>query len=268
MAQIIDRKGYESIMEGYEFHTKGASTDEPIYFSVWANNKLKHASQEADPEEAKEEFSDIMKAYDANHTTGEIEVRFHPGESTKSVKNTSDYCASMICKLYLKDERIQYKPLDGPMNVPQYQQPDPLTAFLKQYEAFLAIQSKLSPEPTLGAMGNDAPKDIWDRVESLMLIPSVENAINGLVAKVLGQDLNSLKNTAMAGDNTIMPENEIDMQSVDFSEIVTDEEQQLQLMAVLHRLQKGEKDFIGLLVKLADLKETNPGKYNMAKMFL
>lgn len=269
MASICDRIGKDDVLEGFDFYMADATPDKPLFYSVWNGQKLKHISREDDPEAARQQFATLLDVWERSDTGGMLECRFHEKQPNGTLSNKSEYVGSMTFRM----RPYGVLPLNGDGAAPAarpgsvvYQPPvDPMTQFLAQLEMFQKIQALMSPAVPAG-VGADKP-DIWDRIDTLLEKPIVEDAIAGFL-KTVGMNMDHYGGNAraMAGDNTPDDETEVLHDMADVATSAGAETERLQ--AVLIRLSKGERDFIGLLEKLADLKEKSPAKYNMAKMML
>lgn len=260
MATVCDRIGFEDVMQGFEFFMQDATEDNPLYYSVWNGQKLKHISKHDDPAAAIAEFKTLLEVWQRNDTGGMLEARFHEKRPNMALNNKSEYVGSMTFKL-----RPEWQPAPGNMPVNaqpgQYQQPvNPMAGFLEQYQTFLQLQLLL--QPTGAAVGADADKTVWDRIEGLLTTPIVEDIIKGAAEKI-GLDMSHYKR----GENNYQMAGEINTQDVASMDDLK-EDDALRLRRALERLMVNEPDFAGLMEKLADLKEKSPGKYNMAKMLL
>lgn len=259
MGRVVDVKGKQNVIDRYRFYTRSRKSDAPLFWSLWAQNKLKFASEEADEAEAENEFVTLMEQYEATGTRGEMEVRFHEIEPDTSATNKTPYTASFIFKLFTDDDRQRIEPYNGTGQ--QQQQPaasDPMSQFLNQYQTFLAIHNMFTPAATVGS--DVGEKTIWDRIEGLLTVPIVEQAVSGIAKKVFDVDLDLSgyqTESVMAGDTTT-------------PDVVTEltETDEDRLRAALSILMHNEPDFVGMMEKLAKLKQNNPSSYAMAKTFL
>jgi hypothetical protein len=268
MGRNIDAIGYENIMERFRYYVTDDTGGGDLYYSIWGNNKLKWASRETDPDAMIQEFDTMLQAWERSNAGGEMEVRFHPGIADSGTTNKSSYNGSFTYKLHNRHDRIE------PYN-PGQVSGNPLPAggssiqnLVRDIEALEKLKGVLWPGA--GAeMGSipEPPKTIWDRVEQILSTPIVEDVIAGLAGKA-GLNMSHYKqDAAIAGDKTQYMNNDVISDAVShLTELSVDQEERLR--DALQRLMVGEKDFVGLMEKLATLKETKPKQYAMAKSFL
>lgn len=255
MATICDRVGFDDTLQGFEFYMENSTPEKPIYYSVWNGQKLKFISKVSDPEEARQEFEGILKVWQRNGTGGMLEARFHNRQPNNQLTNKSEYEGSMTFKLL---DRSEMQPLHP--GAAAQQPANAFEQFFQQYQMFLKFQQTMQPPAV--AVGSDEEKTVWDRIEGILSTPIVEDVIAGAAEK-FGLNMSHYKRNEteyqMAG--------EINAGVVPTMDDLTQTEEQ-RLRNALERLMVNEPDFVGLMERLADLKEKSPGKYNMAKAFL
>lgn len=272
MGRNIDAIGTDNILERFRYHVENAPDGKTLYYSIWANNKLKWASQETDPDAMVQEFDTMLQAWERSNTGGEMEVRFHPNVADSGATNKTSYNGSFTYKLYDRNDRVMpYNP--GQVNGAGGNQLPPGRSSIQQLvqdiEALEKIKTLLFPGggAEIGSEP-DRPKTTWDKIETLLNTPIVEDVIAGLAGRFGLNVSQPQREGAIAGDkNSLYMNDEIISDAVShLTELSPDQEERLR--NALIRLMQGEKDFVGLMERLAHLKETSPNKYNMAKSFL
>lgn len=265
MGSVTDRRGYEDALQGFNFYMDGWEENNPLYYSVWNGQKLKFVSKEEDKEAAKQEFMNILEVYKRNGTGGQLEVRFHEKRPNNTLNSKSDYAGSFTFVIFEYSSNAPFNPAAAPAVNHVQSSISSIQQLVNDITALEQLKAVLFPG--MGSIGNDTPPEprskvdsILDRIESFITTPIGEELIAGAAEKWLGLPMSQFKNNAaMAGDNDAM------IESVVMSDDDTENDR---LQAVLVRLFKGERDFISILEKLADLKEKQPMKYSMAKQML
>jgi hypothetical protein len=223
--------------------------------SIWNGQKLKYICKHDNIDEARNEFENILRVWEHNGTGGMLECRFHEKRPTSALNNKSDYAGSFTFTLNEWNSGARGAAMQ--QQQPVQQQGSSITNLLNDIVALEKIKQILNPGGNMGAIGNEdpEPKQWW---QELLTTPLVEELVIGAAKKYLGFDMDGANyNAEMAGDN--------DMQTAVLSMQEIDRDR---LDVVIARLAVDEKDILGLLEKLADLKEKKPRQYAMAKTFL
>lgn len=261
MATNIDRRGYDDALAGFDFYIDDFA--EAVYFSIWNGVKLKYACKDDDPQVQRKMFVDILDVAQRNGVAGLMEVRFHENRPNSQLTNKSEYVGSFTFTIVDYRANMSGVAPSGAAPAPVQTAASGFQQFLKDYEAFMSFQALMNP----GTIGSDAgtvvepQKTLWDRIEMILTTPVVEEVISGLAHK-MGIPMSSINQSSISGMRQQNEDLDTDVEQT--SDMTPNE----RLEAVLRRLAVGEPNLVGLLEKLADLKEKNPTKYNMAKMFL
>lgn len=273
MGRNVDAKGPEQALERFKFFHENLMPDNGVlYYSIWGNNKLKWPSRETDTDAAVSEFSEMLRGWEQAGTGGEMEVRFHIQEINDATNNKTPYTGSFVFRLY--EPNVRYERLDNgqvngtPGNILQPGARSTIQQLVDDIEALEKVKALLFPGAAeIGSI--PAPvenKTTWDRIEGLLQTPIVEEVIAGL-ANRFGVPVVPGNNGAIAGEKRpLFMDNEQIQLVAKMSDIDADDVDRL--AAALSRLAVNEPDFVGLMEKLADLKEKKPNQYKMAKSFL
>lgn len=248
MSTIIDRRGAADALDGFDHYMSKA--DAPLYWSIWHGRRLKDVCFEDDYQESRKMFDTLLQVWQRNGAAGVMEIRFHQKKPNQNITNNSEYVGSFGFKL---SDDVSYN-RSGGAAMPV--EDSSMSKMLREFQAFQALQAMM--QPAVGAIGavDDTPKTIWDRIEQFLTVPVVEDFIAGVMKK-FDVDMSQInREGSIAGD----PDN-TDGEVLSYEDTT-------RLDAVIARLAVGEKDVIGLLEKLADLKEKKPKQYAMAKTFL
>lgn len=248
MGVNIDARGKEQAGSIFDFHMNRATEERPIVYTLWMGSKLKHTSEEIDPEQAKAEFNAILDAMQKSKTMSVAEVRFH------DVGNGQPNKGNIVSSMTFKVNDEEYKPVEQ-----QQGSQSNFNKFIEEYMAMKNFEAAIAPSEDNSAVGSDTVS-VFDRITEILQIPIVEETI-GAIGRKMGLDIpdNNGEAYAVAGEAVEAKTDESFKVSMDNDE---------RMEAVLKRLGNGEKDLIGLLEKLADLKENEPMKYKMAKSML
>lgn len=258
MANNIDRRGKQNVLEGYNTFSKHAP-----YFSVWQGRNLKFQYTGDDIAEGEELLSDNLAALEQAGSDAIFSVRFHnKRDKDNFVTDKTPYVSSFNFKL--TEEQNNNNIIAGvqpytPANNVLMQRIDSL---IEQQTAILSRLNALEEDDEEEETTNEQPQGIAGVIGAFLNTPQgtmiATNVINGLINKFVGTPLPQTfqQPVGLAGVEEKKTKTRKPKQ-------LTEEEAGEMLKTALERLMAADDQLPQDLTKLADIAESNPAQFNL-----
>ena len=237
----IDRRGIESIMQGFELFSKGAKN-----FSVWQNKNLKFQSEIEDSEL----FQNNIEALKQAGSDSLFMVRFHKAADKDGyVTDKTPYISSFNFKV--TDETKQMGTIGG--NEAAYGNPilGKLEQILQNQNAIESRLNALEQEPDEDDEEERKPTGIMGMIETIAATEQGQAMITNMIGAVMNKFL------PIGNNKPILK------QTAGIAGIPSETDNEEKILVAIERLKQHDEQLADDLDKLATLAETNTATFTM-----
>ena len=267
MAYVIDRVGYDSVLNGFDLHEKSV-------YSVWQGKTLKFYCISDDLDDAKNKLAENLNGIH-NSSTAMYEIRFYETNPEKGITNATPYCGSFTFKMNngIGNEL-------GQVRLEPYGDAS-LTAYLrKENDVFKKRLDELESSLKLDGVGDiDLPEPtMFDKVIGLIndnpkLQDSVVSILSGIAGSIFGsQVVKSITNQAAIAGIEIDPNLGPQEKFLAVIDALTNASTEAEHISKVNRFSESMRrllaidgDLLNTLEKLSNLDQK---KLEQAKLFL
>lgn len=249
MAQSIEYRDKYGVLEAFKMHSENGCP----YFSIWQQRRLLVAHRQNDDDKGREFLENTLTFLEDSGTTAVYELRFYSslGPGNK-ITDKTEYEGSLTFQLCMSDMQMmrhggQYQPGGAGVNKQILDKLDQMQGELNILKS-KELKEDVPEQEEIGSLGH-----ILGVANKLLANPVIENIAVGLIKRFnIPYDEGGLETDGASLSG--------------FDEL--DDDVSEKINNAIHRIMQKDPAFPDVLVKLANLIEKDPKKYNLAKSLL